>query len=771
MPRPRYRFSPRLEGLENRLVPAVTLAGNFTGMNNTGWTPPDPNLAVGPNYVVETVNERLAIYNKATRALVSQEDLTTLFNGFDTTGGPFDPSCFYDEQAGRFVIEAAVDDSGAHHAYVDLAVSDTSDPTQGFTERDQIAVDEGGQVWADNGKIGWNADAYVFTANGYTFAGGYAHELVLSIDKSTVLDRNATTLTSYLVDRSGNISMAPARMHGSAAGGPMWFVECGWNGGSTVDVVRMDNVLSGSPTFHDNNLSVGSYGYTAPTQPGGTVDAGDCRTLNVEWNNNYLAAADNSSVGSDAAAAWYLFNTGGSSPTVNQHGVINPGTGISTFFAAVGVDASGDLGLTYMESSATEDVSMYVTGRMASDPAGTLEPAVRTAAGAVSLSPTRAGDYGGIALDPSAANTFWAVNEFAPSGSAWGTWVGQFTVAPPTGSGQPPTVATPASAGANPVTGTTTTLSVLGADAAGEASLAYTWSVSSAPAGATLPTFSVNGTNAAKNTTATFYQAGTYTFLVTITDPSGLSVTSSVTVTVNATLTTIAVAPATTNVPDGATQQFTASARDQFGTALAAQPSFVWSLANGSIGSVSAVGMYAAPGSGTGSATVCATASGLMNSASVTVSALPAAPTHLTATAASATQVNLAWSESSTNATGFTIQRSTNGGRSWTTIATVGSSARTYSDRTVTKGKAYQYRVAATSSAGTSAWSNVASVTTPTRAPVPTLYPDPDVPQPVPSGHSPVGPPTGYVALRRALTFVPRRPRSQLTDPLDQDGL
>src|SRR5262249_3157154 len=52
---------------------------------------------------------------------------------------------------------------------------------------------------------------------------------------------------------------------------------------------------------------------------------------------------------------------------------------------------------------------------------------------------------------------------------------------PPTGN-QPPTVATAAAATPNPVTGTTTNLSVLGADDGGEANLRYTWAVSSGPA-------------------------------------------------------------------------------------------------------------------------------------------------------------------------------------------------------------------------------------------------------------------------------------------------
>ena len=102
-----------------------------------------------------------------------------------------------------------------------------------------------------------------------------------------------------------------------------------------------------------------------------------------------------------------------------------------------------------------------------------------------------------------------------------------------------PTVATAASATPSPVTGTTTALSVLGADDGGEASLTYTWAATSKPSGAADPTYTANGSNAAKNTTATFSKAGSYTFQVTITDAGGLSTTSTVSVTVNQTLTSI----------------------------------------------------------------------------------------------------------------------------------------------------------------------------------------------------------------------------------------
>src|SRR5689334_22041156 len=44
-------------------VPLNTDAGlNFPGIGATLYAPPDPNMAVGPNHILQTVNSRYAIY-------------------------------------------------------------------------------------------------------------------------------------------------------------------------------------------------------------------------------------------------------------------------------------------------------------------------------------------------------------------------------------------------------------------------------------------------------------------------------------------------------------------------------------------------------------------------------------------------------------------------------------------------------------------------------------------------------------------------------------
>ena len=148
---------------------------------------------------------------------------------------------------------------------------------------------------------------------------------------------------------------------------------------------------------------------------------------------------------------------------------------------------------------------------------------------------------------------------------------------------QAPTVAAPASATPNPATGTTAALSALGADDGGQSNLSYTWSTNYSPNGVPGPTFSPNGTNAAKQCTVTFWAAGSYSFTATITDSGGLSVTSPVSITVSPTYTSVSVSPATVILGHNSAQQFSAVADDQFGNPLAVQPSLTWSADSGTI--------------------------------------------------------------------------------------------------------------------------------------------------------------------------------------------
>ena len=128
---------------------------------------------------------------------------------------------------------------------------------------------------------------------------------------------------------------------------------------------------------------------------------------------------------------------------------------------------------------------------------------------------------------------------------------------------------------------------------------------------------------------------------------------------------------------------------------------------------VTTAGSYAATATLSGGAWVMqmATFSAASSSGDTTP---PTAPSNLTATAASASQINLAWTASTDNVgvTGYLVERCSGAGCS--NFAQIGTPTSTsFSDTGLTASTSYSYRVRATDAAGNlSAYSNTATATT-----------------------------------------------------------
>ena len=82
------------------------------------------------------------------------------------------------------------------------------------------------------------------------------------------------------------------------------------------------------------------------------------------------------------------------------------------------------------------------------------------------------------------------------------------------------------------------------------------------------------------------------------------------------TLTSISVSPPSASVGVGGTQQFTATAKDQYGDAMVPQPSFTWTVSGG--GTIDNGGLFTAGGTPGGPFTVTATSGGVNGTATVT---------------------------------------------------------------------------------------------------------------------------------------------------------
>jgi hypothetical protein len=587
-----------------------------------------------------------------------------------------DPSVNYDAATGKWIVSILDIDLQHQVGYLNIAVSSTSDPNGAWTKfqvdltdghTPLIAGNSGLKLWGDFERFGSSANAYVWTVNMFSFSSGgidqnslFDHVQVIAVNKSSLSTVKQIDVPSWnsATGTITNENMLPVRMDAPTAADGMWFAEetnYGTTSGqaSALQLVHVADILAPTPTFVDFTGNVplykftfvpdGSTGGNHPWNNGDTnnnafqggssdlIDTNDTRidsavwaTINGQQHLVLTQTVEDPADPTTAKARWYDFNTtGATDPSVNvplyQTGEINPGAGIFTYFPSAAIDPAGDIGMTYNESSSTELLSMYVTGKTLGESA--MEPGLLAINNGPltgpDTSPHRAGDYSGTVVDISSTgarlNSFWSGNQYG-SGGHWGTVLETFSISNPV---QPPVISSITADGQNPdtVTGTTSQLAVVASDPGGFG-LNYSWSVSSGPSG-------VSFTNsAASSTGANFTQAGSYVFKVTVTDTQGASSSATVNVTVSQTVTSITVSPASATVADGATKQFSATAFDQFGHALTTQPTFAWSLASGG-SNISSTGLYTAPSSGTGTDTVRAIVGTVTGTAGVTFNGPP----------------------------------------------------------------------------------------------------------------------------------------------------
>lgn len=420
----------------------LSLITSFESLNlaNSGFIPPDPIIAAGPQSVITMVNTDIAIHDKTTGAVIAQSDLDGNGGFWGTNNVVFDPWITYDPDSGRF-FAIGIDRLATGSSRVYLAVSTDSTPTNLTTDWNRYVINRtgthvdgvSGPTFPDYPKLGFDQDAIYITGNDFGInAGGFSHVSLFAIEKAPLLSGGPVNIL-YDEAITGAFSIHPTEVRD--AGAPMRFAEA--VGSTGIRIHTIDDIL-GTPTRTTSVVSVPTFLFPpdVPQLGGPPLDSVSQRIMSgvVQGDRLWTAhAIRDPAVDTETVVRWYEFDISGVAPTLVQTGNVDPGPDIHTWMTHINVDQDGDMGIAFSISGPNQFAGIGYTGRLASDPLGTTRPVeiARTGDGSYSrfdgIGRNRWGDYSGLALDPD-GETFWLYNEYPAANNAWGTFVGSFVV-------------------------------------------------------------------------------------------------------------------------------------------------------------------------------------------------------------------------------------------------------------------------------------------------------------------------------------------------------
>ena len=421
---------------------------HFPGVGANGFAPGDPNMAVGPNHIVQIVNTEYAVYNKSGSIFPGYpKTLGSIFAnlGGNCTGEFGDPIAQYDRVADRWLLSqlGTFNTPGIEC----IAVSQTNDPTGAYNLYSYVPSSTNFNdypkitVWPTSANPAYLATYNLFDASGF----GVGAELC-AYDRAAML-AGAASPVQICFTINNDFSYLPSDLDGSTlppAGAPGVFL--------TLETLSSLRYYSFSPNFANpgsstlsapTDIAVASFseacgGGTCIPQPGTSqqLDSlGDRPMYRLAYRNfgDHDALVVNHSVtaGASVGVRWYeLRSNAANGPfSLYQQGTFAPDA-TYRWMGSAAMDSAGDIAIGYSASSTSVLPGLRYTGRIGTDPLGTLrtESIMFNGIGSQTGGLSRWGDYSALRIDPADDCTFWYTNEYLPNNGSfnWATFVGSF---------------------------------------------------------------------------------------------------------------------------------------------------------------------------------------------------------------------------------------------------------------------------------------------------------------------------------------------------------
>jgi hypothetical protein len=463
---------------QTTLSPALATLSTNSGLNILGVgngfpgyaiqaIVPDSDVAVGPTQVVQFVDRSFAVFDKSTGA-VALGPITgaTLWQALGApcyiSGTDYsDEIVQFDKLANVWVMLMPVWNSPNQLC---VAVSTTADAANTTWNLYDFPIPRG--MMADYPKLAVWPDAYYVTYN-------QGDDLVFVGAAGCALDRSAMltgavapamqcfdhTSASYGVLLPADLDGATPPPTGTAeyflnfdgndASLDLWQFHVNWTtpssswfGTSSTNSSPTNIPVAAFTEACGETIAELNYTTGACIPQAGTTQMldsyGDRLMYRLAYRNygTYQALVANHTVtigtsSSQTGIRWYELQNTGSSFGVYQQGTYAPDSSYR-WMGSVAMDGAGDIAMGYSVSNGSMSPSIRYTGRLATDPLGTMESEIDilSEAGITTSSRTntyRWGDYSAMAIDPSDDCTFWYTTQYEKGGTTnWSTRIASF---------------------------------------------------------------------------------------------------------------------------------------------------------------------------------------------------------------------------------------------------------------------------------------------------------------------------------------------------------
>lgn len=405
------------------------LVTEFAGVDDTNWTPPDSQIAVGPNHVIVAINAAFAIMDKFGCQFM-RRTLADVFARFVEDAIIYSPRVIYDHFHGSWLIAACARSVDWRRSWFLIAYSQTDDPLGNWR---LWALDAGcdgtnkASYWPEGLGVSVDNTQLYLTANMFNAQGEFVHAKLRVLNVREIQIGGILHGWDFwqLRNADGSLAFGVQPAVNLRAAGAQYLLNTARDGqGFTQWTVTMP--MRQAPTLTRRFVPTTQF-YLPPDivqSNGDTTAIGDGRLGNVVFRHGLLwtahtVAANWGHETNRAAIHWVQINP--RAGCVIQQGIY--GAPDQNYFCpAVMVDGEGNMLLVFNRVNDDEQPAIRFTGRQPSDENGLLQASELLLLSSASAS-CEWSNFSGAAMMPDDTDV-WVIGQYVATETDWPTWVG-----------------------------------------------------------------------------------------------------------------------------------------------------------------------------------------------------------------------------------------------------------------------------------------------------------------------------------------------------------